>query len=65
MLLAIQETLKLAGSDEKLQRVLVWGYEKQRGVQRSTEKAGATEGIQLAKKIREHTMGGKSAKPFE
>ena len=43
MLSAIQETLKIAGSSP---RAWVRGSEKPRGVQRSVEKAGATEGIQ-------------------
>ena len=37
----IQETLKIAGSSDT-------SYEKPRGAQRSTEMAGATEGIQSA-----------------
>ena len=47
MLLAIQETL----NHEELGKTaesLGTGYEKPRGAQRSTEKAGATEGIQSA-----------------
>ena len=43
---AIQETLKIAGSSEKPPRARVRGYEKPRGAQRSAEKVGATEGIQ-------------------
>ena len=48
VLLAIQETLKIAVSSEKSPRAWVRGSGKPRGAQRSAEKAGATEGIQSA-----------------
>ena len=48
VLSAIQETLNIAGNTEQLPRARVRGYEKPRGAQRSTERAGVTEGIQSA-----------------
>ena len=65
VLSAIQETLKIAGSLEKPPKAWVRGYEKPRGLQRSTEKSGATEGIQSAEEGGSPLKSARARKDFQ